>query len=401
MSAGRNKHERVDRLPLAVTVVLGLVPVAAFGTWFYGFGVLLTPIVADTGWREASLSAAYGVSILLGGVLGVFVGRVSERWGSPIVFGVAGVVSIIGSWLVAVTGNQGVFVVGVAVVAGVVGAAGYYSLVHSSIARLVPGDRRRAITVNTFWGAFASVFFLPLIAWLIEEFGWRASVRITGVITGIVFILAAIIVPDRGHDGGADPPRFVRIVTDSFAIGTLRRLLLAGIAGAFAMSVLILYQVPAMVDGGLALATASSLAGARGFLQLGGRIPIPWLGRVFGDRRTMQLSLTALFASLVILPGAGAIPVAVVFVVLAGFAVGAFTTIENIVASGLVDSLRVGTFLGVYSLVRGIGSSVGPTVAGFVTEATGGRTAALFIAAGFAALAVILIPADADAHRTV
>ncbi|MPZ53643.1 MAG: MFS transporter [Acidimicrobiia bacterium] len=383
------------RLSWPVTVILGLVPVAAFGTWFYGFGVLLTPIVSDTGWQEASLSSAYGASSLLGGILGVLAGRISEKWGTPIVFAFTGVVSIVGSWLVASTTSEFRFSVGVALVAGVVAAAGYYSLVHSSIARIIPDDRRRAITINTFFGAFASVIFLPAIAWLIGEMGWRDTMRVTGIVTGMVFILAAILITDRGNETDASTPRFGRILLDSFKEARLRRLLFAGVCGAFAMSVLVLYQVPAMVDDGLALATASAFAGARGFLQLGGRIPIPWLGRTIGDSQTMRLSLVGVALSLVMLPQAGTIGIAVMFIVVAGFAIGAYSTIENIVGSGLVDSLRVGTFLGMYALVRGIGFSVGPTISGVVTDITESRTPALLVAAGFAVVAVVLIPTDA------
>jgi len=29
---------------------LGIATIAAYGTWFYAFGVLLDPIILDTGW---------------------------------------------------------------------------------------------------------------------------------------------------------------------------------------------------------------------------------------------------------------------------------------------------------------------------------------------------------------
>lgn len=373
-------------------MALGLVPLAAFGMWFYGFGVVLTPIVDDTGWRESSLAAAYGAGLLLSGFAGVAAGRVSERRGAPVVLIGAAVISLGCSWVIAATDSLLVFAVGAAVAAGVVGGAGYYSMVHSSIARLVPGDRRRAITMNTLFGAFASVVFLPLLAALTEAFGWRGAIRIGSVIVAVVFAGAALVLDDRGHPEHHDGGSFLDVLGSIVRVPDRRRLLTSGLVAGASLSVLFLYQVSAMTEAGLALGTASSLAGARGFLQLGGRLPIPWLGRVLGDRRTMRLALVLLGASLLVLPGSGSIAVALVFVVLAGLAVGAHSTIESVVAAEMVGASRVGTFLGVYALVRGISMFLGPSIAGLVTEAADSRTVALVGAAGLAFVASILVP---------
>ena len=43
-------------------VGLGLVTLAAYGGWFYGFGVLVQPIADDTGWTVGMLGAAYAAA---------------------------------------------------------------------------------------------------------------------------------------------------------------------------------------------------------------------------------------------------------------------------------------------------------------------------------------------------
>src|SRR5690554_1355371 len=55
---------RDDRLPLTTTIVFGLVVICAFGSWLYGYGVLLEPIRAETGWSESLLSSAYKIEML-------------------------------------------------------------------------------------------------------------------------------------------------------------------------------------------------------------------------------------------------------------------------------------------------------------------------------------------------
>ena len=50
-------------------VLLGLVTIGAFGLILYGFGAFVSPIRDDTGWSNASISAAFALATVVGGVM--------------------------------------------------------------------------------------------------------------------------------------------------------------------------------------------------------------------------------------------------------------------------------------------------------------------------------------------
>ncbi|WP_420111906.1 MFS transporter [Pseudactinotalea sp.] len=384
---------RADRLPRRLTVTFGLVVIVAFGSWFYGYGVLVSPIATNTGWSESTLSTAYGLGLLASGFVAVVAGRAIDTAGPRLVFLVAAVAAGVGTAVTATATDPVVFVIGAIATQCVVGAAGYYTAVHASIARLAPADRTRAITVNTLWGAFASPVFLPLMGLMAQHWGWRAAIAVVGGAVVAVFLGAAAVVPTTptADDGG---PRLglLRGLATAVREPLVRRLLVVAVCGGIVTSVLFLYQVPAMVTAGLTLGVASSLAGLRGLFQLAGRLPLPWLVSRVGSEPLFRGSLLLIGLSSLLLLVSGQLAVAIVFVVLAGIAVGMFSTLESIFTADVVDVRTIGLVLGAYSMSRGIGAAIGPIGAGVLTDATSGRALALAIAAVIGALGALAIP---------
>lgn len=383
-----------ERLPLRLTIVFGLVVIVAFGSWFYGFGVLVEPIGTDTGWAESALSTAYGLGLFGVGIGAVLAGRIIDRFGPRAVFAGCAVGVFVGTVVIVTAESPTVFTVAAVGTQCFVGAAGYYTAVHASIARLVPGDRTRAITVNTLWGAFASPVFLPLMAWLALTWGWRGALVVSGTLVALIFVLAAVMV--SGHTAPVqhtESPGFFAGLAWAGRNRATRHLLAVGLCGGVVSSVLFLYQVPAMVSAGLALGVASALAGLRGLFQLLGRLPLPWLVRRIGARTVFRVSLAAVGLSSLLLLVSGNLALAITFAVVAGAAVGAYSTLESIYTAEIVPVHVIGMILGVYSMIRGIGSAIGPTGAGFLTDATGTRAAALAVIAVIAVVGALLVPA--------
>jgi MFS family permease len=377
---------------MRATVVLGLVTIVGFGVWFYGYGVLLEPIRADTGWSEAALTSTYGMSLLGAGVLATVVGRLLHRRGARGVYAGGAVLALTGYLAASVATSPLLFAVTAVAAGSVTGALGYYAAVHTAIAQLVsPEGRARAITTNTLWGAFASPVFLPLMAWMVLRLDWRPTLQVTGVTVAVAFLLVAALVPDGRGGDDAHPSLRASLAAagrDRVVVALLATTFLSGLA----TSVLILYQVPVMVAAGLTLGVASGLAGARGFLQLAGRLPMPWLVRRFGSRSTLRLSHVLTAASCLLLPLAGSLPTAIVFAVVAGVAIGALVPVESIFTADAVGGSSLGIVLGVASLTRGIGAALGPIVGGTLSEVVGSRTPTLVLIAAAAGLAVWLVP---------
>jgi MFS family permease len=389
------------RPPRGPLVALGVLNIVAFGSWFYGFGVLLEPIREDTGWAESTLTSTYGVSLLLTGMGAAIGGGIIDRRGGRVLF--AGAAALSSTALVAASfATSELVFAGLGVLAGgTIGATGYYHATQAVIGRLAPDARTRGMTALTLWGAFASPVFLPALGRSVLGLGWRPTLRIVAAVVGLAFAIAALSLPREAPHAPAG--RRTASVSTLAAIRhsardrVVRRLYLAGLMAGFGTSLLLLYQVPAMVAAGLSLATASTLAGVRGFVQLGGRVPLPPLVRRIGSFRALRGSLVLAAVGALILPLSGQLPTAVAFTLVAGIAIGALAALEGIYTGDITDPGVLGTTLGSYSLVRGIGAAVGPVAGGFLAGTLGSRGPSLVLSAIALVIgAVLLRPATAE-----
>ncbi len=378
------------RLPVGPTLVLGLLSIVAFGSWFYGYGVLVEPIRVDTGWSEGLLGATYGASLLVTGVAGTAVGHALDARGSRTTFLLLAATSTMALLAASLATSPVAFAVLAATGGGLVGAGGYYNATSAVMARLVPHERAHGITVLTLFGAFASPVFLPLIGWVVTRVGWRPTLRGLAVAVGVAYLLAGLGVPDVRPDETERPP--LRRALREAAAGPARRAIVVAVTVAGATTALLLVQqVPAMAEAGMALATASAFAGARGLLQLGGRLPLAPVVLRFGGRRTLRGAYLLTAVGALLLVGAGGLLQAGAYAVVAGVGIGAMSAVESIHAAHVYEGPSMGAHLGALGMLRGVGGAIGPTVGGIAVDLTGSRTVPLVLCAvGAVAAAAVL-----------
>ncbi|MBW3621640.1 MAG: MFS transporter, partial [Actinobacteria bacterium] len=294
------------RPPRGPLVALGVLSIVAFGSWFYGFGVLLEPIRQDTGWAEATLTSTYGASLFLTGLGAAIGGGIIDRRGGRVLLLGTGALAALALVAMSFASSVTAFAVAGAVAGGAIGAGGYYHATQAIIGRLAPEARTRGMTALTLWGAFASPVFLPLLGWSVTVLGWRPTVRLLAVAVAIAFAVAAAAVPsDETTHEAASRPSTLAALRRTARDPVVRRLYVSGLFAGVGTSVLLLYQVPAMVAAGLSLGVASSLAGARGLVQLAGRIPLPPVVRRIGSFFALRGALVLAAVGALILPFAG------------------------------------------------------------------------------------------------
>ena len=385
--------------PRVRVAVLGIITIGAYGCWYYSFGVLLDPIIADTGWSEAALTGAFSVSALIAGIGAVAGGWLLDRLGSRFVFGLAAVVTL-GAFSVATTTSSiAVFSVSSAVGGGAVGALAFYHVTQTAAVRISPRATTRAIAVLTIWGAFASAIYLPLAAWLVQATDWRVTLRILTFSAVVALVIGAIAI-HTGGEGTASTVAVWRELGDSLRSSIARRFVVAqGLAG-ISVSVLLVYQVPAMTAAGLTLSAASFWAGFRGFAQLGGRLPLMPLVARLGPGGSLRLSYAAIALGMVILTVAGNPFLAALFAIVAGFGVGASSPLVGMYSREVFGAASLGTSMGLVSLVFLVVGSLGPAGAGWMVETTGSRTLPILISAGVAVAALFLIAPIASVSVT-
>ena len=158
--------------------VLGILTIAVYGSWYYGFGVLIDDIGAGLGAGSAPLGLAFGLAQVLLGALSLATGRLLDRFGPQLLLGVIGP---IGAILVGFSGRSAEvwqFVVLFGVGGGVSAAAGFYGMTQAMLVRMDPATSTQRIIRLTIWGAFASPIAIPATEYLRGTFGWRVAIEV-------------------------------------------------------------------------------------------------------------------------------------------------------------------------------------------------------------------------------
>ena len=348
---------------------LGLLTIVAYGTWYYGFGVFLEPIHEAEGWSRGALGGVFGAAILVNGLGAAVGGRLLDAAGPRRTFLLA---AVLGAGGLAVASFQHTllgFGLAYAVGGGSIGALGFYHVTQAAAARTTPSNPSQAIARLTIIGALSSPIFLPLTAWLVESGDWRATLRLDAIAVGLAFVAAAVCVPDHRV---RDQPRGSAI--DAFRAAwqgiAFRRLLYATLLSGAAADIMLAFQVPIMRAAGLPLAAAASIAGLRGFAQLGGRLPLGLVLRRTSARVALAAAnvLAALAALLLLV--SGTLPLAIAYSVLAGAATGASSPLQGIYTAELVGRRDLGLLLGVQQALYGIAGACGPILVGILLALT-------------------------------
>lgn len=320
--------EAVPRLPLPGSrLYYGWIVVAlTFVILLVGAGVratpsiLINPLEHEFGWSVATISGAVAVNIFLYGMIGPFAVALMERFGVrlavagsllTLAVGVAATTLMQSSWQMMLLWGL-VVGTGTGMVANVLGAtiANRWFVKHRG---LVMG-------VLTASSATGQLVFLPLLAKLAVDHGWRA-VTLTVAGAALVLVpLAALVLRDRPADLGL--PRFgeteVTPVVRSAQNPALRALtalrdasrsgdfwLLAGsffVCGASTNGLIGTHLIPACIDHGIPEVSAAGLLAMMGFCDLIGTTCSGWLTDRFDSRKLLAWYYGLRGLSLMFLP---------------------------------------------------------------------------------------------------
>ena len=393
MTRSRPAQNEGIGIPRGRLAVLGLITIAVYGSWSYSFGVLLDPIITDTGWSEPAVAAVFSSSSLVAGLGGLAGGWLLDRWGSRLVFAVAAVVGGGALVLAADATTVTAFATGGTVGGGVLASLGFYHVTQTAAVRISPGSEDRAIAVLTIWGAFASVIYIPLSAWLVTQYDWRITLRILGITSALALLTGVLSVDTRRRQDTSPQPVF-RDVGQTVRSGRALRFLTSQALAGVGVGTILVYQVPAMTAAGLALGVASFWAGFRGFAQLGGRLPLMPVVRRLGVAVTLRIAYGAIAVGSVALALSGSHVLAAAYAVFAGFGIGAVSPLVGMHSRSVFGQANMGTAMGLVSLVFHVANALGPVGAASLAESTGSRALPVAISAALLAGAALVVRAS-------
>ncbi|HVR54648.1 MAG TPA: MFS transporter [Pseudorhodoferax sp.] len=377
------------------------------------FGAYVAVLAEERGWSKTTLSGAAAMqsaeSALLGPVLGWLVDKIGPR--AMIRAGVVafGVGFMLLSRIDSITG----FYLAVATIAVGTSLSGYFPI-NVAVIRWFSRKRARALSAMNLGMAMGGLF-VPIVAWSMLTYGWRATAFASGVVSILVGWPLASIFRSRPEDHGqsvdgdavAPPPAAgtsaapatpaapaQREFTAREALRT-RAFWLLGLGHGFALLVVTAVNVHAishMKEGlGYSVAQAALVITLLTGAQIGGVL----LGWLIGDRYDKRyLSAGCMLAHglalLLLTYGHHATAMVAAFAILHGMAWGLRGPLMQAIRADYFGRNAIGMILGLSTLIIAIGQVAGPLVAGVLVDLTGNYRAGFTVLALLAASGSLL-----------
>ncbi|MBM3812491.1 MAG: oxalate/formate MFS antiporter [Acidimicrobiia bacterium] len=364
----------------------------------YAWTLFVRPLQEATGWKLSDIQWGFTLFIIFETWIMPIEGWMIDRMGPRVFLSIAGVLCGIG-WTALGTIETLTQLYVYYAIAGV-GAAFVYSGAIATALKWFPDKRGLASGLITAGFGSGSALFIPLIAWLIENESYRTAFYYTGIVQGLIILLAAQWLKNppadwmAGRSGASSLSAAVR--RNSQQMTTPEMLRTPHFYWLYAMFVM-------MATGGLLVtAHAGPLAKEWGFsltvltaaLALdrlsngGGRIFWGWVSDRIGREKTMAIAFIAQAGSLLFLLEVGRLS-GVLFaagLVLTYFTWGPiFALFPSITGDYFGSRNATSNYSFMYS-AKGVASIIGGGLAAMLAERFGGWSAALY---GSAALALV------------
>jgi len=378
------------------------------GLMTQSFGAYLAVLQAERGWSKTALSGAAALQQMESAILGPVLGWFIDRFGPQGMIRAGIVVFGIGLMLLSFTDSLAAFYGAFVVIALGASLCGFFP-VNVALIHWFERWRARALSSLSLGIALGGIS-VPLVAWSLQTYGWRATAFASGIIAIVLGLPMAMVFRRRPEDHGlvADgivKPEIqedkVQTQGDNRRDFTAREALrtpafwLLSLGHGFALLVVHAVSVHAiahMHQGlGYSVAQASLVYTLLTLSQIGG-VVIGWL---IGDRYDKRLisggCMLGHMAGLLLLTYAGtaagtaadaapaSTPMVLAFAVLHGAAWGLRGPFMQALRADYFGRSAIGMILGLSVMIIVVGQVGGPMIAGILADATGNYRAGFTI----------------------
>lgn len=261
-------------------------------------GILIDPLHTEFGWSHGTIGAAVSVNMLLFGLISPFAAALMDRFGIRPVVTFALLMVAAGSGLTVFMDASWQLMLLWGVVVGVGTGSMSMAFVATVTTRWFVARRGLVSGILTAGSATGQLVFLPIIAWLATEHGWRTASLVASGAALVVIPLVLLFLHNHPHDLGVraygatdeDPGPDLHVATGSSAgraVGVLATAmrsrafwLLAGgfaICGMTTNGLIGTHFVAAAHDHGMPATTAAGLLAVVGIFDVAGTIASGWL----------------------------------------------------------------------------------------------------------------------------
>ena len=382
------------------------------GVNFHGFGNFIIPLQNEFGWNRTLISVAFSLARLESGLFGPVEGWLVDRLGPrrlifigvPIMaLGYILLSRVAAFWRISAFWS---FAIVYVLLISLGNSIGMGMPMTTAVANWF--NRRRGLAFGLMWsGIGLGGVFVPLLGWLVDNFGWRDAALLVGIFVFVVGTPIGFVMrhrpepygylPDgdepKAQQGQASQARAIQadlsqdftaseaMKTSSFWYLTLSiaaRSLVSGGVG--------LHLVPYFVGLRASPVFAATLAGSVGVMSIPGRLGLGWLSDYVNKRFVMAASLVLMTIAILMMARATNINSAMPALLVYAAAQGGISVIPQALFAEYFGRKSYGTIQGFRSSIQMTGIIVGPVISGFIFDQTGNYSNAFF---GFSAATVV------------
>jgi MFS family permease len=372
------------------------------GTYF-SYGVLFNPLIDEFGWSRASISGAASMAFLLMGFLGIAVGRLNDRFGPRILMTVSGIFFGTGYFLLSGLESIWQLYLFFAIIFGI-GLSTVDVIAMSTIARWFV--RKRGIMTGIVKvGTGAGQMTFPFLASiLIAHYGWRNSCAVIGVAVLVILVTIAQLLrrdpgsmgllPDGDNEVAANRSASA---TEGLSLGEALRtrqfwtLCAVKLAIVFCLMTVVVHIVPFAHEIKISATRAASVLSIIGGVSMAGRFISGITIDRIGSKKVMIFCFVLLIAGLFWLQITAELWMLYFFALVYGIAHGGFFTSFSPIVAEFFGIKSHGALFGIAMFCGTLGGALGPVMAGYVFDISGGYGGAIWICTLIAALGFMLV----------
>lgn len=364
-------------------------------------------MVEEFGWSRTVMSGAFSLSRTEGGIAGPINGWLTDKFGARkmVLIGVtiagAGFMML---WLV--NSPLSLYLIfGLVLSMGF--NLGFMHATSAAVAKWFIKKRGRALSFLITGNGVGGAIFVPLIAWLIIQFGWRWAAVSIGLAMWVFILPLGLIIRSTPEEMGLVPdgqpsrrenqsPEVTHTPTEDSASSTpleevnltVREALktrafwtyvASMMLRASILSSIVIHQIPHLTDIGVSYQNASNVLGRMVLMSVPGRLLSGWLGDRFNKKVLLFLLCLLQAVGIFIFIHANTPALLWLFVVIYGLGYGGVIPLTVALRADLFGRRNYATIAGITMPLTMIGTVTAPLLAGYLYDTTQSYDLAFYV----------------------
>ena len=368
-----------------IVVAAGFVLVLILYGAYYSFGVFLKPMLDDLGWsRAVTTGATSSTYLIVHGIFAIVMGHLSDKYGPRWVVMSGTILIALGYALTSQINAVWQLYVYFGVLVGI-GMGAAYVPPLATVAKWYTFRRGLVLGVVAAGVGMGQIILPPFLKFLITEFGWRDSFVITGIMTCVFGLPAAMLLKNPPLTTNKDSENAIEPESDWSTRQAVRAapfwlLLIIFAALVFGTNIVMQHLVAHIEDNGFDPIPAALVLTFIGVSGIFGRVISGGLADKIGSKMVAVICLAIQILAFFSLIQAGELWEFYIVGILYGLGYGGTLPLIIKMGAEFFGTTSGGAILGMLLFGASIGGAIGVPLAGHIHDVTDDYAIAFLIA---------------------